>query len=152
MILRSPLIRRSVATRWDRSNQLMTLEWDGKSEIGSKEDLGAQIEALKLPPSMTCIGEYLHDPPKKWWRRYRPSLVRWFSLEGSLELAKDQVLVCLRNAGLTYHVDTVSGTVISASNGFYMIFVVFDQPMIAKNPHAPLGTKVEVVARLVRGL
>lgn len=130
----------------------MPLGWDGKSEIGSREDLGRQIDALKLPELMTCIGEYRHDPPKKWWKKHRPSLVRWFSLDGSLEVVKEQILFCLKNAGLSYHVDTVRGTVISANDGFYLFFLVIDQPMIAKNPKAPPGTKVEVSAKLLRGL
>ena len=130
----------------------MSLQWDGGSEIGSREDLGSRIDALNLPTSMRCIGEYHHEPPRKRLRRHRPSLVRWFSLDGPLELAKEQVLGCFNNVGVKYHVDTIRGTVISAQSGPYVIFVVLDQPMIAKNPNAPPGTKVEVTAKLARGL
>lgn len=96
----------------------MPLGWDGKSELGSRADLGAQIDALNLPPSMTSIGEYRDDPPKKWWRRHRPSLVRWFDLEGSLEVAREQILSCLDNARVKYHVDTIRERSFLAPMGF----------------------------------
>ena len=117
--------------------------------IGSKDDLLAQIEALGFPSSWTLLGEYFHYPPPKRGRR-RTGLVRWFRIGGTLEEAKSEIVSCFQRAGMKYRVVTVK-EIIHGNDETYIFFVTMDQGLIANNPKAPPGTQVEVSAKVLRG-
>lgn len=118
--------------------------------LGSREDFSFQIDALGLPASWSMLGEYFHDPPQKR-RRRRPGLVRWFSIEGSLEQAKSDIVSCFQRAGMAHRVVTVR-EIVHGNDDTYIFFVTLDPAMIAKNPQAPPGTQVEVSAKVSRGV
>ena len=118
--------------------------------IGSKDDLLAQVEAMGFPSSWTFLGEYFHYPPPKWGRR-RTGLVRWFSFTGTVEEARSDIVSCFQRAGMKYRVVTVKD-IIHGNDEIYIFFVTLDQGLIANNPKAPPGTRVEVSAKVLRGI
>jgi hypothetical protein len=111
-------------------------------ELGSQEDLGGQIDALDLPPSLIQLDEsYVVDCPSIG---PCPSLVRWYDTTAPAEIVRAEIISHMNAADVEVNENSVNRGIFVGRDDKYIYFVVLDTDMIAGNRHAPPGTKVEI--------
>jgi hypothetical protein len=109
-------------------------------EMGSEEDLGAQIDALELPASMRQLDEtYTKECPSPC-----PALVRWYDVAAPVETVRADIIARMTAADIKVNENSASQLLFAAANDQYIFFVVLDAEMIAGNVYAPAGTKAEI--------
>jgi hypothetical protein len=110
-------------------------------EVGSEEDLGAQIDGLQLPASLVELDEhYVADCPTGPC----PSLVRWFDATAPVDVIRAEIISHMNAAGVEINESSASYGVFAVRDETYIYFVVLDAKMIAGNRYAPPGTKAEI--------
>ena len=118
----------------------------GGPDVGSRDDLDQQIDALNLPGTLVEVDEHYTDECPEGLPC--PTLVRWFDLSAPAQTVRPEILSSLEAAGVEYH-ETGSVDLISGRDGDYMVHVILEQSMLDQNEFAPPGTKAEVVVSVL---
>lgn len=118
----------------------------GGLELGSKGDLSARLEEI-APDLLIAKGDHYNPPCPDLTC---PSLVRWFDTDLPIDVAQAEALESARAAG--YDPQERTPYLHVASNDKYLVFLIFDQQMIADAGVAPAGTEAEMVISPIKDL
>ena len=94
---------------------------------GSREDLAGRLDAV-VPDSMQQIDEFYNTPSECAVAPPCPSVTRYYSIQGSIEAARDQAVEIARDKGLEIKPNSVEPNLIVASEDEYVYFLVFHPP------------------------
>ena len=111
-------------------------------EVGSEEDLASQVDGLQLPGSLVALDE--HYEAQCPTGTSCPSLVRWFDSTAPDDVVRTEIVSSMNTAGIDVNENSEGYGIFSGRDETYIYFVVLDANMIAGNPYAPPGTKVEI--------